>query len=253
MRSFVVCGWDAGWPNVRAAARAEEMTAVEQRFRDEVSRSGREGYRGVIEDFRLAVCTSEAVFCKPLAKVLALVSSDNELYTSYYNLVEAGARLPEKNIYDTGRAAVDSTLFPNYHKEIQFASLTLDGRDPKYYGDCSIVLKEVAIRDRATVFEENSFEFFQKHAITAGSKAPVGYRTTWNNRDRLAVAKLGKWLNKESKSDSFPKILLNDVGKSVDFIEVHIFGPIPSPCNTLSDSKQSKEKGRSSSSKIRTE
>jgi hypothetical protein len=225
-RNCVVCGTDAGYPNVREANHLDEIEAVEKRFQAAVRDCKTRDCHGVMEQFHLALRESEAVLCRPLPKLLALIESDNELYATFYQLVNAETRMPEKNVYDTARTAVDSTLFPNYHQHIRFAALTLDGKGPTYYGGCSVLLKEIAIRDRASVFEENSFEFFQKTKITIGTRVPTGYRTSWANRDRLAISKLGNRLDKDTGSTNFPNILILNSKKTPDFVEVHIYGPI---------------------------
>jgi hypothetical protein len=157
------------------------------------------------------------------------MSSDNELYTSFYQQVGSEARLPERNDWDRGRAAVDATLFPHYYPEIVYGALALDSICPLKYGGYVMVLREEMIQQRATVFEENSFVFCQsKHKIVTGNSVPPGYRATWQERDRLAMAKLHSKLDAGTKATDFPRILLSQ-GKdeaSQDFIEVHIYGPI---------------------------
>ncbi len=199
-RICVVCGKDAGYPNVRAAEKPEEVQAVEKRYQSAILESKKRDCEDIVEHFRVAITSSEAVFCRPVTKMSALVSSDNELYASFHTLVEAGMRLPEKNSFDIRRAAIDATLFPNYFRDIQFAALTLDGFGPRYYGECSIVLKDIAVAGRATVFEENSFDFFEKNKIPTGEQPPFGYKTTWMNRDRLAVGKVGSRINERAEA-----------------------------------------------------
>jgi len=226
LRNCVVCGADAGYPNVRMAERAAEMQSLERRFQDALQQATIKGSEQVTEQFRVAVGSSEAIISRPLSKLMELVSSDNELYTTYYHQVESQSRLPQANEYDQGRTAIDSVLFPNYHAEIRFAMLSLDARGLDYYGECSIALKEMAIQDRATVFEGNSFEFFQEKKIVAGKQPPLGYRTTWKNRDRLAVSKLGVKIDTSTTPSLFPGILISNATGKGDFVEVHIYGPI---------------------------
>jgi len=224
-RNCVVCGTDAGYPNVRKADEPEEVEALDQRFKMAVEDCKVRGCRDALELFRRRLTTSEVVFCRPFTKALALVESDNELYATFYQLVAAENRLPEKNIYDEYRSVVDSTLFPSYYQHIRFAALTINGIGPTSYGDCSLLLKETAIRDRASVFEENSFDFFQKNKVTVGRSLPAGYRAAWGRRDRLGVAKLAKRIDKGITDTKFSDILISGKDKP-DFIEVHIYGPI---------------------------
>lgn len=226
LRNCVVCGADAGYPNVRMAERPDEVLALERRFQDAIQQARIKCSEEVTEQFRLAVSSSDAIISRPLTKLMELISSDNELYTTYYHQVESQSRLPQMNEYDQGRAAIDSVLFPNYYAEIRFAMLSLDGHGLDYYGACAIALKEVAIQDRATVFERNSFDFFQENKIIAGKPPPVGYRATWKTRDRLAVSKLGVKIDKGTAPSVFPAMLISNKNGKSDFVEVHIYGPI---------------------------
>jgi len=170
---------------------------------------------------------SKAIICRPLSIVHKLMSSDNELYTSFYNMLDASVRIPEDNIWDNTRESADALLFPHYHKDICFAALSLNDRGIKGYGDHAIVLKTNLIENRATVFEENSFNFVATRSLSAGKPIPPGCRATWENRDRLAVAKLGGLITSATKYEHFPAVLMDFDGKrNGDFIEVHIYGPI---------------------------
>jgi hypothetical protein len=117
-------------------------------------------------------------------------------------------------------------LFPEYSKKIVFAALSLDQRGDPYYGDFSITIRSDSIASRATVFHENSYWFLESRGIKAVGEVPAGYRTTWDDRGKLAVAKLSSKIAKGLKDNEFPALLLhpsssgNDDG---DFIEVHIY------------------------------
>lgn len=229
VRNCPFCQGDVGFPNVRAAEARQERAALLQRLEDaRVSTRARE-CDDVLKEFGGAVVKSKAIICRSLSVVQRLMSSDNELYTSFYQQIESEARLPESNRWDRGRSAVDSTLFPLYHSQIVFAALSLENRCPLTYGPYAMVLREEMILQRATVFEENSFVFIQsKHKIVAGDPIPAGYRAIWQERDKLAMAKLHSKLDARTKPEQFPRILLTP-GKdetTQDFIEVHIYGPI---------------------------
>ena len=90
------------------------------------------------------------------------------------------------------------------------------------------MLKDAAIRTRATVFEENSLYFCKRLYLGVGKHLPPGYRATWEQRDRLAAAKLEAELQVGMLPDSFPGVLLKSSGslKDDDFVEVHIYGPL---------------------------
>ena len=70
------------------------------------------------------------------------MSSDSNLYASFYKQVGSGARLPENNEWDLGRSAVDAQLFPYYHEEMTFAALSMDGRGPASFGRPTVSFSE---------------------------------------------------------------------------------------------------------------
>jgi len=220
------CSSDLGFPNVRAAQKPEEVEALRQRCIDaEVSTRERD-CEVVLLQFGEAVKKSKAVISRTIGEVSHLVSNDNALYNTFYQSVDAHARLPEDNPFDRGRSSVDSTLFPLYYKSMVFAALSLDGHGIQKYGGLTMVLREDVIKQRATVFEENSMDFCRRQKIIAGNPIPSGYRAVWDKKHELATAKLHSLLTPTTSPDEFPKILLKSgVGKMSDeFIEVHIFG-----------------------------
>jgi hypothetical protein len=124
--------------------------------------------------------------------------------------------------YDTYRDSVSGKLCPVYYKDIHYAYLSLDGVGMEYYGGCSLTLKTELISKRASVFEENGFHFLEKHQVVGSEKIPHGYRATWENRSKLALAKLHYKLSDSTLPSEFPLLLLN----GEDCIEVHIYGQI---------------------------
>jgi hypothetical protein len=219
-----VCQDDIGYPNVRAAQTIEEKSALQKRF-DEAQRfSELNNYSDVLDNFGKAVLQSKAVIARNISVLWRLVSSDNELYASFYQQVNAELRIPEDNQWDKARQAIDAMLFPLYNEHIIFAALSLNNQGPIDYGSYSIILKEETIKNRATVFEENSILFCRKNKIMVGDSLPYGFRVVWAERNKLASAKLYPKLNETIKEEIFPTIILSQDDN--DFIEVHIFGPI---------------------------
>ena len=220
-RYCVVCGTDAGFPNVRAALEINEVKALTWRVEKAHTYAKSVGAQGVLSDFRDAVRSAKAVISLPLSRVHALVSSDNSLFGTFYKCVDADARLPETNEWDTVRQSVDALVFPYYFKEIRFGALSLDGLGVAKYGGLSMTLRDTMIRKRTSVFEENTIEFVNKR-VPRGDPIPVGYRATWDSRDQLAAAKVAPQMASFTKKEEFPNLLIN----GDDFMEVHIFGPI---------------------------
>lgn len=216
------CSKDLGFPNIRTAQEEVEKIALGKRYEKALADAGSRSYTDVLLRFQEAVRFSKAVICRSVSKVKDLISSDNELYATFYQLVGAGARRPEKGAMDRERLVADSLMFPHYAKEIRFAALSLDGVGVTDYGSCSMVLRNLAISERATVFEENSLEFCRSRELGVGRPVPPGYRAVWEERDLLVCAKFVGHLSPSTTDDSFPGILKS--GK--DFVEVHIYGSL---------------------------
>lgn len=219
------CGREIPAPNIRLATRQDEKDALKSRLEDAERQCDLRGCRGVLSAFGSAVSKSEAVICRGLTQVVDLVSNPNSLYSTFYKDLSANRRLPEANEFDQRRASVDGRLFPNFHDEIVFAALTLNGRGPAAYGPCSIVLKEEAISHRASLFSENTYVFMAKMKISVGDDVPAGYRCEWTARADLAQAKLHSKLSTTTTEKDFPGVLIEQdtATDQVDFIEVHIF------------------------------
>jgi hypothetical protein len=221
-RNCPSCGRDLGYPNVRAAKEDAEKIALGKRFESALAAAASQSYTDVFLRFQEATRFSKAVICRSVSKVKDLMSSDSELYANFYQLVGAGARRPEKGATDRERLVADSLMFPHYAREIRFAALSVDGIGLTDYGACSMVLRNLAINERATVFEENSLEFCRSRGLGVGTPVPPGYRAVWEERDLLACAKLVTRLSPSTPDDLFPAIIKS--GR--DFIEVHIHGSL---------------------------
>ena len=223
-RNCPSCGNDVGYPNVRAASEYEEKAALAKRYEKALGNASGRGCGEVVTAFLGALKSSVAVICRSSSKVKELVSSSNELYANFYQLVGAGARRLEGTTMDLKRHIADSIMFLYYGEHIRFAALSLDGVGVTAYGDCSVVLKDVAISERATVFEENSVLFCERHRLGVATLMPPGYRATWEDRGILATAKLQPRLVPATVASDFPAILLGQTDQ--DFVEVHIFGSL---------------------------
>ena len=226
-RNCHVCQEDVGYPNIRAAEA--ESSALEARWAEARTSAEDRGCLKIVERFRTAVNHSKAVLCRSLGQVLNLVSSDNELYATFYGLVRAEARLPEDTMIERERLLADDLLFPHYKDAIRFAALSLNGKGVTHYGRCSVVLTDASVRRRATVFEKNSVDFCREHGLGFGNlnssaRIPAGYRAIWEERGKLAAAKVQSIITSATSEQGFPRVLLDD--DLPDFVEVHIYGPL---------------------------
>lgn len=228
-RDCPVCHHSCGYPNVRAAEKPEEVKALEERLRKAETEAAGRGCEPVLAAFRDAVRGSAAVLCRSLSITKSLVSSDSEMYASYYDLIGMGARRPEDTPIEIKRQLADDILFPHYREKIRFAALSLNGVGITRFGECSIVFKGAAVQERATVFEENSLHFAEKLDLgVRRHNVPPGFRAVWGRRDELAGAKLEHALQPDMAPDAFQSVILKEGGTSEEdsFIEVHIWGPL---------------------------
>ena len=224
------CGKPGYFWNVITASDVAERAALERRYQgakaDALSRTA----SGPLQDFETAITASKAVIARSESEVLRLATNTRQLYSTYYQLIEAGVRLPDGDEWDTLRELTDTVLFPHYKKDIRFGALSLDGVGPANYGPCSIVLRDDMISHRASVFEENSTLFMERRGIkiSRNPNLPKGYRATWDQREKLSVAKLGEKIDSTTTSDKYSGILLKQGATAEDeeFVEVHIWGPM---------------------------
>ena len=224
----VVCGASLGYPNVRVANTPSEVEALEARYRLARRDVEQRGCKDLLEKFEVAVQKSKAVVCRSLNIVAQLVLSDDPLYSTYYKAVDQESRRIDLSAIDNDRRATDVLMFPGYHEHIVFAALSVDGFGNRDYGRCSLVLRDMAVQGRASVFEKNSVTFCREHVIGVGRPVPPGHRATWDRRHLLAAVKVATRLDPTVKPADFPRLLLSQRSKTreSDFMEVHIYGPI---------------------------
>ncbi len=217
-----------GYPNVRAAQEPAETKELNQRYRVARDDVRTRSCEPVLDRFEEAVRQSKAVICRRWGALTKVSERSDDLFKTYYHQLAEKDRLPQDSHFDRARLAIDSTFFPYYYEHTNFAALSLNGTGPTSYGECSIVFREDSISHRTTVFEENTLVFCEKHPIRVGQAPPAGYRTVWEDRHRLAAAKLHTEIDDQTEPDSLPGILLKQKGgtDTDEFIEVHIYGKL---------------------------
>lgn len=222
------CGRPGRYQNVDDAADDGERRALYDRYQNAISASVAGGAEAQLRDFEAAAEKSEAVSTRPIGFLQPLVQSDNNVYSSYYKLMEAEVRLPEGSKWDILRAVADEALFTGFKDEIRFAALSLDGLGVAHYGECSITWREAMIAHRASIFEENSTMFMDHKnvLIRDAHELPKGYRATWAERAKLCVAKLHKSIDASVQPDEYSGLLIRQgaTPEEDDFVEVHIWG-----------------------------
>jgi len=220
------CRTPAGFPNVRAANKDEEVEALENRYENALDSANLKGSIAIIRDFEKKLKSSHAVINTGIDTVHQILTDNRYLYTNYTNLVKGSIRKPANPENSGQRIIVGAKLFADYSDEIVYAALSLDGDGLLSYGELSIVIREIVIKDRASLLEDNSYHFIVKHSIQIDDNIPSGYRATWPSKHKLAISKLEPKISSTTKPDEYPKILLFNSGKRErdEFLEVHIYG-----------------------------
>lgn len=220
------CGFHAGPPNVRAAEKEEEIHALEERYAVAIERANSNGYLPILQRFEAALQHSCTVINADLSFLHLFATSGKALYANYEGGVAGRTRKPAELYDDSRRRGIGGTLFGGYAGDIIYAALSLDGSGPASYGPFAIALRDIAIRSRATVLENNTYDFVTRHKLAPGDKRPPGYLASWERRNKLAVAKLAEYITPRTSDSEFPQLLLKSSGDRAtdEFIEVHIYG-----------------------------
>lgn len=206
-------------------ARAEKAE-FERRYKIALRRAKKRKTIPVLERLEQVAAASDAVINVDIGFAYHLLTEENPLYAPYAKQTQAGVRALARFRDDSRRKTVEGWLFGSHGDMVVYAALSADdGRGLTSYGPVHMKLDEVAIAHRASVLEENSFTFAEKHLPEHPEGPPPGYRATWDQRGQLAAAKLESRLAPETQEESLPALLLT-AGKERsddDFIEIHIF------------------------------
>lgn len=221
------CGTNLGFPNVRIANLPDEVKALDIRAQNSVENAQANGIYDEFLNLTDAVEQhSKVIVSMPAEIALNIVTNINTQFVNYERLVGAGALNPAEFANDAHRRVVAGALFANFGEQIVYGALSLSERGLSTYGDIYCVLKAVAIDERTSFLNTNSYEFIEKYG---NSDHPEGYRSDWPNRAKLVGTKLEEnaSIRKGQSIKDWEKILLVCDGKNRDrdeFIEAHIFG-----------------------------
>ncbi|MEX0655321.1 MAG: hypothetical protein WD151_14455 [Phycisphaeraceae bacterium] len=123
--------------------------------------------------------------------------------------------------------SVEGALFGSYGSEITYGALSLDSRGLPTYGDVFCRLRPVAVADRVSFLEKNSYAFIDEHNIGNYDSWPPGHRAVWKTRHLLASAKLGHEIHSGQTVSDWQRLLISSDGKernNDEFIEAHLYG-----------------------------
>jgi hypothetical protein len=222
------CDTVGEYPNVYLATQDQE--ALQQHHQEATTQANSRGVASVGCAFQHAVDThTQACINRDYLEVERLMQAHSS-YASFYQQLEAGTRQLTGDPWENPRIMMDTLLFPEFKERILFAALTLDMRGVSYYGSCSLILNEGMICARASLFRENSALYYIKQ-ISLPSDTPIlnGWRAVWQDRGRLAFAKLEPKLTPNTLSTDFASLLMaQDPAQAGDddFLEVHIYGTL---------------------------
>ena len=221
------CGHHAGPPNVRAANSEYEVRVLDERYQAALENARSRGCLAVAERLFESADRSSAVINVDARFLYHFAASKNTLYANYEHLVAGNVRKPGAFENHAARRSVVTTLIWAYAGDKLYAALSLTGLGLDSYGPYAMTLRDLAINQRATVLENNSFDFVKKHQLLGGNQRPAGCFATWRDRNKLAVAKLEASLTPQTTDDDFQRLLLASNGNRAtdEFIEVQIYGP----------------------------
>jgi len=221
------CAHPGNYSNVLIASEKSEVDAVDRRYEKAVRGAERRGCGHQFEDFTKWLQDSHAVVARSYADIDRLAADDNSVQATYYDLVDAGLRLPDGSLWEELRRPADEVLFPTYREKIRCGALSADGVGVINYGHFWMTMRTGFIEHRTSVFDQNSVTFVSENRLKAASGALVGHRATWATRSKLAAAQLAHQIAASTRPAEFPSILMKQGPTTAAdrFIEAHIWGP----------------------------
>ena len=229
-RYCLTCENDLGAPNVREHGSSASRKALNNRGAEAERRARRSSKCWQeLQNLSDAVKNrSGVVATMPAAVARNLVYDPRMIYENYETLVGARARRPPSLLNDKQRAAVVGLLFGTYGERIMYGILSLTNEGLPTYGDVCCRLRSVAVQDRTTFLETNSYRFVEQHRLSpSGPAAPPGHSAVWDNRHTLAIAKVAEFLPCGHCIADWQRLLVQTDGKDRakdEFIEAHIYG-----------------------------
>jgi hypothetical protein len=220
------CGQDLGAPNVNMVSTDDEENALQKRYDDAKKFVVDNGNEDILNNFEIYFNTNVKAIINMTLETLVAWVINSEPYKSYYRAVDEGLRPIANLLNDQRRTVIDSYLYGIYGRDITYAALTLNDSGLESYGECRVTLKEDSIKARSSILEENAFHFVKNHNINFEKlNIPAGYRSTWQNKLKLALAKIYLMLKSGSSEKDFPGLILINKGvrNADEFIEVHIY------------------------------
>lgn len=220
------CGQYLGAPNVRRASQPEMIAQLEQRYSEARERGQARGVGAQLDELEAAAARTSCVVSTSIEMLRNLLDRENALYSSYHLQVRAQVRQAASPQNDSMRGAIDASMYGEAGDQITYCALSLDGKGLPSYGKCFIRLRNVAVENRSTILEENSYRFLTERSLI-GHPIPPGFLARWSDRGKLAIAKLADSVTAITPPFDFAGMILHQGATREDdrFLEVHLFGP----------------------------
>ena len=223
------CGHDLGAPNVNIVSTETELTALQGRYDNAMEYAIKSDKVDQLKNFENFFNNNVNGIINLSLHVLEAWIIQSGAYKSYHRAIGDKLRTIAIPSNDQKRTVLNSVIHGTYGRDMIYAALTLNCQGLTSYGNCSVILDEQAIESRATTLEENSYTLIKTHNLNLEKlEIPPGYRSNWQNKIKLAVAKLHKKINQDSNEKDFCEMILFSDGKrnGEDFIEVHVYKEI---------------------------
>jgi len=221
------CNRYVGAPNVRSAGSPEERKAL--RVREIAARElpNQTGCSKLYKRLGKSLSRTCVVVCVPAKVARDLVLDRRMIYVNYETLLEAGVRVAASPENDRRRALAAAFLFGRYGSEITYGALSFTSNGLPTYGHLHLRLRDVAVQDRVSFLEMNSYDFYERNRMSEPGTIPPGHQAVWKNRHILGLVKLAGRLKLNQKQRDWQKFLVYSDGQNRDnddFIEAQIYG-----------------------------
>lgn len=221
------CTADIGAPNVRISQKQDNLKAIQRRFNEAKNTARNNNVINQLEELiNKWVDKTGVVISMPAPLARSLIQNPSELYKNYEELADENMRQPASLENDRIREIVGSTLFGSYKKRIIYGALSLTHEGLPTYGTIHCRLRSSTIQKRTSFLETNSYKFVEDHNITAKKPIPLGYISSWDDRNILALIKIVNKLSNNQTESELQTLLINSDGKdrnNDEFIEAHIY------------------------------
>jgi len=222
------CNSDNGYPNVRQCDASNEREELNKRYRAAYARAEERDQATKFRKVEASISKDSGVVVSMPPEILRnMCAKPKAVFVNYETLVGSGIQAAAPQDTDCARRATVGKLFGSYAKDIRYGALSCSCFGVARYGVAHCRLKDVSISARTTFLHEDSIQFCDRPGNRDQVAIPAGYRSTWNDRHLLSMAKLEDRLEDfdEFSDDVNGLLISSDSDGNLDYIEAHIHGP----------------------------